>query len=159
MENIYEQFRISQIAKLLLLIIGLWLIILATSCSIERKCSRVKGRHPKCFETLIPIETVRIDTFYKSYAVIDTVFKFNRLDTTKIDTFFVYSPKVITRIIHYRDSLSVTSTIKPDTIFKTFTKTIQGVTVKIPYIPFWIYVIIGLLVLLILAIIKNRIIG
>ncbi len=160
MENIRSQFKISQISKLLLFIIGLWLIILASSCSLEKRCSRVKGRHPECFETLLTqVELVRIDTLYKSYAIVDTVFRLNTADTSRIDTFYVYSPKVITRIIHYRDTLSVTSTVLPDTIYKTFTKTIQGVAIRVSYIPFWIYCIIGLLVLLILAIIKNRIIG
>lgn len=160
MENIRSQFKISQISKLLLFIIGLWLIILASSCSLEKRCSRVKGRHPECFETLLTqVELVRIDTLYKSYAVVDTVFRLNTADTSRIDTFFVYSPKVITRIIHRRDTLSVTSTVLPDTIYKTYTKTIQGVAIRETYIPFWIYAIIGLLVLLVLVIICKRIIG
>ena len=148
--------RTSTISKILLTIVALMLLALL-GCNTEKRCSRVKGRHPECFETvMIPIETVRTDTIYRNYEPTDTVIRLNLKDSSKIDTFFIYTPKVVTRIIHHKDTISVTNTVAPDTVFKTYTKTIQGIAVKVPFIPMWVWAVILGLVAFIILIIKRR---
>lgn len=75
------------------------------------------------------MQTIRIDTFYRTYKAIDTVFKLSK-DTTRIDTFIVFNQKTKTIITIKHDTIRVSQQTTPDTITKTYIKTVEKYVLK-----------------------------
>jgi hypothetical protein len=93
-----------------------------------------------------------IDTLYqiKEHREIDTLFV-----SGEIDTFYINTDKVKTRIIRHYDTLKITQTVTPDTI--TTIRTIKSYTVKKPknrYVTG--IIIVNLLILVIILLWKIR---
>lgn len=151
-------FKYTKIlSRYILLIIGVLLLIGIFGCNKENRCNRIKARHPECFETLlIPIETIRVDTAYKTYPVTDTIFKITENNT--VDTFLMITAKVKTRIIRQHDTIKVYQEVTPDTIIKTEIKTVQRISSPKPYpfIPLWMWAVLGTLCVVIFLLIRFK---
>lgn len=122
------------------------------SCKLVRnsRCERVKRQLPQCIEKIyVPVQTTRIDTIYKTYKSIDTVFKINK-DSTHIDTFIVYNKKTKTIITIKHDTLRVKQYTTPDTITKTYIKTVEKYLLKNNTKERYVYIAIFIAILLIL---------
>ena len=116
--------------------------MLAASCSDTRKLTRICKRSPDL------CQNESIDTFYqiKENKSIDTL-----LVSGEIDTFYLETEKVKTRIIRHYDTLKITQTVQPDTI--TTIRTVNTITVQKPKNKYlWGLVAVNFLLFIILLI-------
>ena len=129
------------------------LILLFVSCSPQKRISRILKKHPEL------ISVIDVDTIFH-----DTIIELDTFITQEYrDSFIISSDTVIeTRrvvIERIKDKFNViikTDTfIGLDTIFYTNTIKVKGNIVEVKIIPNWIYFVIGLCLILLIALWKK----
>lgn len=128
------------------------IVLLLGSCQTwqNHRCQRVKQHLPQCIEKIyVPVQTTRIDTLYRTYKTIDTVFRLSK-DSTHTDTFIVYNQKTKTIITIKHDTLKVKQYTTPDTITKTYIKTVEKHILKNNTYERYVYIAIFIAIVLIL---------
>jgi hypothetical protein len=120
-------------------------VLLLLGCSPERKLNRLLKKHPE----LNRVDTIR-DTVWATveYVRVDTAFKY------KVgDTIVLHHDRFTVRTIVRRDTLVQTVELPPDS-FPVYTETIVervGPTEYVDRIPWWVYALGIVAVLIILA--------
>ena len=129
------------------------LILLFVSCSPQKRISRILKKHPEL------ISVIDVDTIFH-----DTIIELDTFITQEYrDSFIISSDTVIeTRrvvIERIKDKFNViikTDTfIGLDTIFYNNTIRVKGNIVEVKIIPNWIYFVIGLCLILLIALWKK----
>ncbi len=129
------------------------LILLFVSCSPQKRISRILKKHPEL------ISVIDVDTIFH-----DTIIELDTFITQEYrDSFIISSDTVIeTRrvvIERIKDKFNViikTDTfIGLDTIFYNNTIRVKGNIVEVKIIPNWIYFVIGLCLILLIALWKR----
>lgn len=130
------------------------LIIILSSCSAQKRLDRLVKNHPELLQT---DTTIVHDTLHTETIKADTIFK----DTTYFrllrDTITVTNDRLTIRQYYHRDSIFIEGECLGDTIIREIAVPYEKVTaVAETKIPFWVWAIFGLLIILtILALLKR----
>lgn len=133
----------------IVLVIAAAVIIALTSCSEQKRCARFAKRHPACFNT----DTVWHTDTIKGFTV-DTVFSASVIDSSRVDTFTLVKDNVVVKtVIKWKDRIVYQNVQKSDTVVR-YATVYKSYPVSTKYIPWWVYLVIGVegLVILLLAI-------
>ena len=129
------------------------LMLLFVSCSPQKRIARILKKHPEL------ISVIDVDTIFR-----DTIIELDTFITKEYkDSFIISSDTVIEthRVVieRIKDKFNViikTDTfIGLDTIFYTNTIRVKGNIVEVKIIPNWIYFVIGLCLILLIALWKK----
>ena len=129
------------------------LMLLFVSCSPQKRIARILKKHPEL------ISVIDVDTIFR-----DTIIELDTFITKEYkDSFIISSDTVIEthRVVieRIKDKFNViikTDTfIGLDTIFYTNTIRVKGNIVEVKIIPNWIYFVIGLCLILLIALWKR----
>jgi hypothetical protein len=117
-------------------------VLLLSSCSMERKLSRICRKSPELCQSSDTITTIEIDTIRKvvEYPVHDSIYITGPRDTIEVISPPGPSgePRVITRIIREHDTLRVNQHISPDEILQIEKRIRQEVKTQYKWEPTWI---------------------